>query len=149
MFCQAVWPTYFARKMRHNPDTSQTQARHKPDTSQTQPTHNPDTPRKSETQPRHNPDTPRKSETQPRHNPDTTQTQPRHNPDTPGKSEAQPKPLVCGGKSESRGLNARLRSRSRSQHTWPLRHIRRQVIGPIAHTSSLSLSPVVDLGRVW
>ena len=89
-------------KVRHNPDTTPTQARH-------------------------NPDTPRKSETQPRHNPDTTQTpqgKVRHNPDTPGKSEAQPKhPLVCGGKSEIRGLNARLRSRSHSQHTWPLRHI--------------------------
>ena len=154
MFCQAVWPTCFARKSEaqptHKPDTTQTQPRHKPDRPQTQPRQNPDT---SQTQPTHNPDTPRKSETQPRHNPDTprkSETQPRHNPDTPGKIEAQPKhPLVCGGKSEIRGLNARLRSRSHSQHTWPLRHIRRQVIGPIAHIPSLSLSPVVDLGRVW
>ena len=148
IFCKGKW------------DTTQTQARHNPHTTQTpqgKVRHNPDTPRKSETQPRHHPDT---TQTQPRHpkvskkrhNPDTprkSETQPRHNPDTPWKSEAEPKrPLVCGGKSEIRGLNARLRSRSHSQHTWPLHHIRRQVIGPIAHIPSLSLSPVVDLGRV-
>ena len=89
MFCQAVWPTYFARKSetqaRHNPDTTQTpqgKVRHNPDTTQTQPRHKPDT---TQTQPTHNPDT---SQTQPTHNPDTTQTQARHNPDT---SQTQPK----------------------------------------------------------
>ena len=143
---------------RHHPDTTPTQTpqgkvRHNPDTSQTPPRHHPDT---TQRQPRYNPDTTQTPQGKVRHNPDTTQTpqgkarQVRHNPETPGKSEAQPKhPLVCGGKSEIRRLHARLRSRSHSQHTWPLRHIRRQVIGPIAHTPSLSLSPVVDLGRVW